>query len=280
MLNPGKGAYKRLFLCLVFIVPATAGCEPACDTRRFDASVAVRYVHDGDTVHLEDGRKVRLIGINAPELARDDAPEQAFARDAREALDRAIAANGYRVGLVYGKERKDRYKRTLAHLFTPDGANLQALLLAQGMAAAIPHPPNLAFTECYSEQERAARCSNERIWSNPGQLSVHASKLNDKHKGFRLVMGTVDRISLNDHGARIFMGKLMLGIHSDNLANFDTSELLSLRGRRVTVRGWLKPARNQSSRTKSRSQDAIRFFMNLRHPSAIETDTTGSGAAC
>ena len=267
-------------MCLVFVVPATAGCDPVCTAGGFDASVAVRYVHDGDTVHLEDGRKVRLIGINAPELERDDVPGQAYALDAREVLERAIAANGHRVGLVYGKERKDRYKRTLAHLFTPDGTNLQALLLSQGMAAATPHPPNLAFTECYSEQERAARCSGFGIWSNPGQLFVPASTLNRKHKGFLLVTGTVDRISLNDHGARLYMGKLMLGIHSDNLADFDKNDLLSLSGRRVTVRGWLQPKRNRSSNTKFHDQEPVEYYMRIRHPSAIEIDRTNSGAGC
>ena len=280
MLNPGKGACRRLFLCLAVALPSSALSEAACTAGRFDAVATVRHVHDGDTVHLKDGRKVRLIGINAPELARDDKPEQAYAREAREALDRAIAANGYRVGLVYGSERKDRYKRTLAHLFTPNGANLQARLLSQGMAAAIPHPPNLAFTECYNAQELAARCSGEGIWSNPGQLFVQATTLKNKHKGFRLVTGTIDRINLNDHGAQLFMGKLMLGIHRDNLTGFDKKELQSLSGRRVTVRGWLHPKRNKSSNRKSGSQDGVEFYMRVRHPSAIEIHMTGNGTGC
>lgn len=262
------------------LAPAPALTETACHTPGFDEIVRVRYVHDGDTVHLQDGRKIRLIGINTPELARDDLPDQAYAREAQASLDAAITSSGDRVGLVYGADRKDRYQRTLAHLFTTGGVNLQALLLSQGMAVAIAHPPNLAFTGCYSELELAARCSGKGIWSDPGQLLVRASTLENKHKGFRLVSGTIDRINLNDYGARIFMGKLMLGIDSDNLADFDKTKLLSLRGRRVTVRGWLQPKRSKTSNRKSPGQDGVEFYMHIRHPSAIEINPWNSGAKC
>jgi endonuclease YncB( thermonuclease family) len=275
-----KGAYRRLFLLAACLAPAPALAETACHTPEFDEIARVRYVHDGDTVHLQDGRKIRLIGINAPELARGDMPDQAHAREARASLDAAITSSGDRVGLVHGADRQDRYKRSLAHLFTTDGVNLQARLLSQGMAVAIAHPPNLAFTGCYSEVELAARCSGKGIWSDPGQLFVRASTLENKHKGFRLVSGSIDHISLNDNGARIFMGKLMLGIDSDNLADFDKAKLLSLRGRRVTARGWLQPKRSKTSNRQSPDQDGVEFYMHIRHPSAIEINPWNGGAKC
>ncbi len=263
-------------MLLAFVAPGPAPAADTCGAARFDETARVQYVHDGDTVRLQDGRKVRLIGINTPELARDDRPEQAFAQEARDALKAAIAEDDHRVRLVYGAERQDRYKRTLAHLFTPDGDNLQARLLAQGMAAAIPHPPNLAFTDCYREQELTARCSNTGIWSKPAQFVVSASRLESKHKGFRLVSGTIDRISFNDHGVRIFMGKLMLGIHGDNRDHFDETQLKALRGKRVTVRGWLQPKRGR----ESGDDDTVQFYMHVRHPSAIEIDHPDGGAKC
>lgn len=275
-----KGADWRLFLLLAGLFPTSAYSDPACSTRQFDEIARVKYVHDGDTVHLQDGRKVRLIGINTPELARDDLPEQAYARDAREHLNAAIASNGKRVGLVYGVERHDRYKRTLAHLFTPDGDNLQAKLLRQGMATAIPHPPNLAYTECYSQQELSARCAGAGIWSNSGQLVVRASTLNNKHKGFYLVSGTIRQIRLSDRGIRIFMGKLMLGIHSDNLADFDKADLLDLRGKHVTARGWLQPIRHHQTNGESLDDYPVESYMRIRHPSAIEINQPDSRAKC
>jgi len=261
-------------------MPVPGMAETACHTPEFDEIARVRYVHDGDTIHLQDGQKIRLIGINAPELGRDGMPDQAYAREARTSLDAAITSAGNRVGLVYGADRQDRYKRILAHLFTTDGENLQARLLSEGMAVAIAHPPNLAFTRCYSELELAARCSGDGIWSEPGQMFVQASTLKSKHKGFRLVSGTIDRISLNEHGARIFMGKLVLGIHSDNLVEFDEAQLLSLSGRRVTARGWLQPKRRKASSNKSPDPHGAEFYMHIRHPSAIEISPPNSEAKC
>ena len=46
---------------------------------------------DGDTLALEDGRSVRLLGINTPETGRDGEPSEPFAEDARALLSRFAA---------------------------------------------------------------------------------------------------------------------------------------------------------------------------------------------
>ena len=236
-------------------------------------------MHDGDTVHLEDGRKVRLIGINTPELERDT-PAQAFATEARDALIAAIAPHNNRVDLVYGLERHDRYKRTLAHLFTPDGENLQAHLLLQGMATAIAHPPNIAYSECYARQEKTARCDGKGIWSNPEQAVLQAADLDAESKGYHLVSGKVEHISQTAKGVWIFMSELMLGIPRKNLADFDQAELLFLRGKQLTARGWIQPKSRKQANKKFRHGRTVRYYMHIRHPSAIEINPRGDGPKC
>jgi endonuclease YncB( thermonuclease family) len=275
-----KGAHWRLFLCLACIFPASAHTETACPVEQADETARVRYVHDGDTIHLEDGRKVRLIGINAPELARDDMPAQAFAAEARDALKTAIASHDNRIGLVYGAERHDRYKRTLAHLFTPDGDNLQARLLLQGMAAAIAHPPNLAYSECYARVEKSARCKGAGIWSDPEQAIVKAADLDAKSPGFRLITGKVEHISQTREGIWIFMSELMLGVRSKDMANFKPLELLSLRGQQLTVRGWLRPNKPEQTKKKYPGGRTAKYYMRIRHPSAIEINQPGIDTKC
>jgi len=267
-------------LCLLTLLPSPAGAASGCRVTSFDETAIVDVIHDGDTVRLRDGRKVRLIGINTPELARDDMAEQPLAREARETLHAAVAAHEYRIGMVYGRERHDRYKRTLAHLFTPEGDNLQALLLRQGLATAIPHPPNLSFSDCYNRQEQTARCNHDGIWSDNAQLVVQASTLNMKHKGFHLVTGIIEQIKLYDRGIRINMGKLMLGISKDNLAEFDLSALQALRGKRVTVRGWIQPRRAKQQKTNTSREKTAGYYMHIRHPSAIEINQTENDLKC
>jgi len=223
---------------------------------------------------------VRLIGINAPELTRDDMPGQAFAPEAREALKAAISSHGNRVGLVYGTDRHDRYERTLAHLFTADGGNLQAQLLLQGMAAAITHPPNIAYSECYARQEKTARCEGVGIWSNPEQAVIQATDLDAESRGFHLVTGKVESISQTSKGIWIFMAELMLGIHSENLAYFDQAELLSLNGKQLTVRGWLHPKSRKQAKKKFRNGRTVKYHMRIRHPSAIEINQAGIETNC
>jgi len=266
-----------LLSCL-FSVAALA--ESACPADHVDEFARIRYIHDGDTVHLEDGRKVRLIGINTPELARDDLPAQPHAGAARAALIRAIALHDNRVGLVYGEERHDRYQRTLAHLFSPDGDNLQARLLQQGLAAAIAHPPNVTYTGCYTRQEKIARCAGSGIWSHPDHAVIQAVDLTTANKGFHRVNGEVEHVSQSARGIWISMSTLMIGIHAEHLADFDPAELLSLGGKTLTVRGWIYPASKKQANKKFRNSGKIKYFMRIRHPSAIEMYPDGIETNC
>src|SRR5690606_5958204 len=80
----------------------------------------VAQVVDGDTLRLRDGRTVRLLAINAPELANDGNPEQPLARASREAVVAFIAGTEF-VQLSFESRRADRYGRILAHVTHPSG---------------------------------------------------------------------------------------------------------------------------------------------------------------
>jgi endonuclease YncB( thermonuclease family) len=280
MQHPRKGARRRLFLFLSCLLAYPVHADTACPAGQPDETVRVRYVHDGDTVHLEDGRKVRLIGINTPELARDNQPQQAFAREAREALNTAVTLHHNRVGLIYGEQRLDRYQRTLAHLFTPNGKNLQALLLQQGMAMAIAHPPNTVYAECYASQEKIARCQGKGIWAHPGQRILRASDLENATRGFQLVSGEVEHVSQTDKGIWLFMSELKVAIRRQDLAAFDLTELLALPGSSITVRGWLHPENRNTASSKFRNGSSVKYYLRLRHPSALEINPAASETEC
>ena len=65
------------FICLTATaLPVWANTD--CSSQRYDETTSIRYIHDGDTLHLKDGRKVRLIGINTPEVAHGDKTAEAF----------------------------------------------------------------------------------------------------------------------------------------------------------------------------------------------------------
>ncbi|MGZ4981330.1 MAG: thermonuclease family protein [Methylobacter sp.] len=76
----------------------------------------VKTVYDGDTVVLEDGRKIRLLGINTPEVQHRGKLADAGGDEAKQWLTDKL--KNTKVRLEAGVEKTDKYGRTLAHLFT------------------------------------------------------------------------------------------------------------------------------------------------------------------
>jgi endonuclease YncB( thermonuclease family) len=234
-----------------------AGAAQACSLAEPDDRVRVRQVHDGDSLVLEDGRRVRVIGINAPELGRDGTADEPLAIAARDALRRQLFQSGQVVGLRYGEQRQDHYGRTLAHVFAVDGENLGAALLRQGLAMAVIIPPDLWGLDCYPAAEREARAAGRGLWAHPDFQPRESRDLGLREEGFRLVRGRVVRVG-RSQGARWINleGAVALRVPQDNLAYFERP-LESLVGRRIEVRGWFYLQRNELRAT-------------LHHPAALE----------
>ena len=262
---------KRLFLCtrktlhlsLNSFICLTASTLPVwantdCSSQRYDETTSIRYIHDGDTLHLKDGRKVRLVGINTPEVAHGDKTAEAFSKQAKDAL-KALFRDNKSISLVYGKEKQDRYERLLAHAFTHDGKNIQAVLLEQGFARTITFPPNTRFSTCYKQQERKARCANVGLWKNTSLLT--AKSIADEDIGFQLVKGRLNNIRINKKGIWLNLdNKLTVGIRPDNQQLFDIDSIHKLKGKNVVVQGWLNKSKKQTP-----------YYMRIRHPSSLQS---------
>ena len=118
-----------------FALLATAGCggpgsttEPASSGRAESGIVA--YVNDGDTLRLTDGRRVRLLQIDAPELHGD-----CFGKASLSALLR-VTPKGTRVRLESDPrlDARDGYGRLLRYLFV-EGRNVNLELVRKGAAS-------------------------------------------------------------------------------------------------------------------------------------------------
>ena len=101
-------------------VPDTADAQMP-NTLQNGGTARVVKVVDGDTVILDDGRQIRLVGIQAPKLplGRRGFAKWPLADEAKSALENLVL--DHRVSLGYGGEIIDRHGRALAHLFTADG---------------------------------------------------------------------------------------------------------------------------------------------------------------
>jgi micrococcal nuclease len=121
----------------------------------------VRYVHDGDTLFLEDGRKVRLLGINTPEIG-DNA--ECYGDEAT-ALLRQLVPEGAPVWVQADIEPLDQYGRSLLFIYTADATNVNLELLAQGAAEVEQYSPNLLLEDELHRAEDAARSAGLGLWS-------------------------------------------------------------------------------------------------------------------
>ncbi len=244
----------------------SALASTGCSSTNYDETTRIKYITDGDTLQLKDGRKVRLIGINTPEAARDERTAEPFAAEATKAL-KTLFTHNKSISLIYGEEKFDRYKRLLAHGFTANGENIQAVLLAQGYARTITFPPNTKFTNCYQKQEREARCSKIGLWKKTKPLV--AKKLNDTHIGFQLVEGKLKGINVNKKGIWLNLDdKLIVGIRPDNQPLFDINTLYKMRDQKIVVRGWLNKSKKV---TTNSSRKNLPYYLRARHPSSIQT---------
>lgn len=247
------------FVSLLWLDFAQAFCPVRTDLPQ----VAVRQVVDGDTLRLVDGRSVRLIGINTPELGRKGRSDEPYAAQAKRRLQALVEASGGKVGVQPGKQGKDHYGRTLAHLYDRSGHNLEAQLLSEGLGFMVAVAPNTHLARCQVQAEREARRQRLGLWrqdqvKQAGQL---------RSGGFALISGRITDVQRNRGGLWLEMdGNRVLRVAPELLAAFDERALSRLEGRRVEARGWVI---DRQARGGSKSGQA-RWLLPLTDPAMLE----------
>ena len=232
----------------------------AADPCRADGAatpVLIDTVIDGDTVVLQDGRKVRLIGIDTPELGYNGAPSQAFSQRAKAAL-RDELEHSAAITAIPGTQPTDRYGRRLMHLFRANGANIQAMLVRRGLATRLTIPPNLRFLDCYANAESDARRHSRGIWSLHRFRPIAVHRLTGQERGFYRIRGRIDRISESASSIWLNLGPgFALRLVREDLAYFSTFDPRALTGQRVTASGMVY-------------QRGAQMRMRIRHPANLE----------
>lgn len=122
----------------------------------------VTQVLDGDTLSLEGGAQVRLLGIDAPELEREGRPAEFLAHKARAAL--TDLTQGKRVRLEYDRLRYDHYGRLLAYVSLPGNSMVNVELVRQGLAHVYFHAANLNHRETLLAAQREALEARRGVW--------------------------------------------------------------------------------------------------------------------
>ena len=218
---------------------------------------------DGDTLTLTSGETIRLAGINTPEMAYKSRPAEPLAVAARDALQ-AQVSSGW-VGVETAPQAKDRHGRTLAYLFTPDGASIQEALLRAGLASAVVISPNDRYLEGFIRAEDAARRFDRGIWALP-YYAPHSP--DHVRGGYQFVRGRLSPIEIGEKWFIFSLGqKFVILVRRTDWQTYFGYSPWALDQATIVARGWI-------SKKKSRSK------LVISHPFMLERCGTDLQRLC
>jgi len=220
-----------------FLVTATSAAQAAACSFEPQGEGHVAAIIDGRSFRLDDGREIRLAGIELVADGKDTAALSAMIRD------RDVSLRG-------PDDTPDRYGRQTAFAFLAGSdMSVQAQLLAQGAALA---SPEVADTDCAGAlmaAEAGARTEKKGRWAGTNVIK-NAESTDDILAGigrFTLVEGRV--LSVRQAGAITYLNfgrnwtrdfaatisrRMMPAVESAGIT------LKSLENRRIRIRGWVE----------------------------------------
>lgn len=243
-LNLSAFFMSLVFISILFADPALAkNCTSSMLTPPEKA--VVKWVYDGDTLLLRDKRKIRVIGIDTPEVRHYQQKAQAYGAKAKEALRELLKRFHYQVLLRYGSERKDRYSRVLAHVYLPDGTNISNWLLERGFAKTMAFPPNIKLAKCYKKSEEVAQKQSLKLWHYKNNQIKTIASLSQRATGYIRLKAVIKKIKHHKKSwVAILKGNdkrpIRIKIKKKYFKYFKSIKLNKLVNKMIVVTGMLK----------------------------------------
>ncbi len=244
---------------LVILLAVTLSAAPAMAAEKTaltqGPSATVTRVVDGDTVVLSKkilgATQIRLVGIQAPKvpLGRKGFPVWPLAEASKKILQAMVLSKV--VKLSFGGAKMDRHGRLLAHLLLKGGNQgrrwVQSEMLRLGMARVYTFPDNRAVAAEMLALEQEARAAKKGILGLSNYAVRTPENLGPRVGTFQLIEGTV--VSAARIKARVYLNfgadwrtDFMVTLKAKARRMFKKMNIppVSLQGKRVRMRGWLK----------------------------------------
>jgi endonuclease YncB( thermonuclease family) len=214
----------------------------------------VKKAIDGDTILLKNGQRVRLLGVNTPEVKTRYHDAQQGGMAAKEWLQNKLSDRS--VYLEFDTQKQDKYKRLLAHAFLASGEHINHSLLLGGWATLTVRPPNVKYSDNLIKAQQLAKQYKQGVWSLPDyQTLVLADIFEQDITGWVRVNLTPDKLEETRKYLKLIDDEFELKIHKDQLTFFESPSVYL--EKTIVVQGWV-------------SNYQGRKVMRLYHPSAIE----------
>jgi endonuclease YncB( thermonuclease family) len=269
----GSRALALIVAVAACVVAETA--RAACDLEDAGKATIVEVLNT-ESLLLEDGRAIRLVGALAPRTEARWAQAMGLEEKILGALEERLL--GKEVVLKLGARERDRYGRLLAHVFAGDGEErvwVQQALIRDGLAMAYSFEDNRACMRELQADERAAREAGAGFWEQ-GVFRVRDAGNLDSLDGlvysFQIVEGRVQDVAESRGRIYVNFGEDWRTDFTATIAPSDRSrfegsdvDLRGLDGQTIRVRGWLE-RRNGP-------------MIDVTHPEQIEMIGSGDSAA-
>jgi endonuclease YncB( thermonuclease family) len=212
LLTPAAGLFAAA-TAFAAACSVSALAQPAPAACRLDdaGGGTVRQVTDGRTFTLDDGREVRLAGIEVPAPpsgAPGGSPQASSPARAKAGLESLILGKPVTLKRL-GARTTDRYGRLLAYVFVPSEGlegSVQRDMLVLGLARVAAHVGDRVCAAELLAREREARDAGRALWADPDHATRRADNpaaiLGDRGR-FALVEGSV--LSVRESGGTIYM---------------------------------------------------------------------------
>lgn len=225
--------------------------QPVVSTYRYKHNVA--KVYDGDTITLKNGERVRLLGINTPEIESRYRQAEPGGQTAKKWLQEKLSAG--EVFLEFDTQQRDKYKRLLAHLFLANGEHINKKMIEAGLATLTLVPPNLRYAAELKQAELTAQKKSIGIWSMAAYQPISVGHLPKKLMGWQRFLATPKEIKRTRKYVRLILNdKVDIRIAIAHLALFP--DLKNYLAKPLEIRGWA-------------SKNKGHYSILVRHPSAI-----------
>ena len=151
-----------ILLLIIILIASSITAQPS-------RTVKVLRVIDGDTFILTTGEKVRLFGVDTPEIDSKDSREKLLAQQAALLTKNFVERKS--VKLTFDGNTKDIFGRTLAYVWLTNKAGkdslfLQAELLKSGLARILMYDKKKMYYDLFYNLRNTAKRNKLGIWYN------------------------------------------------------------------------------------------------------------------
>lgn len=155
-------------LALVVILFVFSGLAFSWYTSTKQQAFRVSEVIDGDTIRLEDGRRIRYISVDSPELSKGEKEDECFAQEAKRLNEKLVL--GKKIRLEFDTNEMDRFGRYLAYVYLKNSPQeeifLNEHLLAEGRGEFQLDTVNLRYQSVLIKAAETASQEKKGLWGS------------------------------------------------------------------------------------------------------------------